>query len=1035
MKVFILIIILFNSFLLNSKTFYVSTNGSNSNIGSFLAPFKTIQYAVKKMNSGDKCIIRAGTYHGIIRINKSRISISNYKNEKVIICPKKIKRRWYYFRNGIYKTSIKDSVIQLILNNTAQNIAAFPSINNELSTKTWGDIYVDSKKEVCFKNRVPHFNRAYFIGLCGNKIVALNGTVIKSKNNKIKIIDNNAFYWNDKKNNGYNGKGKGFLVGNISFLNKKKEWFYKNGFLYYKPHQKQDLNNLSYNTTHFLIHFKKSNNIKLSGIQIIGGGINLEQSSNNLIFNCKGKFIGSFFKPFEGFNVFKYKYDNFFRYSNNKVIKEANKIAFSYPLLNQGMGVLVNGNNNKIQNCEFSSSWGNGITVLGNKNCIKNTEVYDCNWIAMDCSALSLAGVKNKIFNNSFHKCGRSVLLHRDISNCIIKYNDIYNGGIICNDLGLTYCYDSDGNNTEIANNWIHDNHATYIGSGIYLDNYSKNYIVHHNVVWNCFVGNMINQPCANHKIYNNTFWRNKYTMGTFFPASEKSKLSGVEVFNNISDSKLESVLYKTIVAETNYNNLFTNDIFEQLENPKRKDFRLKNNQLKVGACSSNDKWIPGIKRIEKFNLTRYLWPFLFVLYLSLFIYWINGVKSLKWIKINYKVLIVAIKLFAGIVVALIYTYYYPNRGTAEVFKYYDDGEIIYKTLTNHSYKEFFKFIFGINIESANIQSVLLNCDNWKNVTGKWLEIDHFLIRFNAFLCLFSGGNYWIQTLLFSFISSWTTFIFLNWLKNNGVILEKLILIIVIGTPSLLIWNSGTIEDTLLHFSVIYTFCTLYTKSKISINNIFKIIFSLSLCLFIFSSKSFILIALFPLIILKWLELIPIKRKGVFLVITYNVIVIGFFILESIHPIFHIGERLTFIQRDLLLVADEMHARTHLKIYPLDETILSFFKAIPQSVFNVFIGKMEIRPNGTLSIFYFIENWIIIAILILGIFSKIRLGIKSLSYPLTALFLFSSFNLIIIGWVIPITGVLARYKSMFIYFLVVIAVIQIYKKNEDGKKI
>src|ERR1700724_3758393 len=45
-----------------SATWFVATNGSDSNPGSLAAPFKSIQRAANVANSGDVVDIRGGTY-------------------------------------------------------------------------------------------------------------------------------------------------------------------------------------------------------------------------------------------------------------------------------------------------------------------------------------------------------------------------------------------------------------------------------------------------------------------------------------------------------------------------------------------------------------------------------------------------------------------------------------------------------------------------------------------------------------------------------------------------------------------------------------------------------------------------------------------------------------------------------------------------------------------------------------------------------------------------------------------------------------
>ena len=47
----------------NGQTYYVATDGSDTNDGSLNAPFKTFQKAAETLQPGDTCIIRGGTYH------------------------------------------------------------------------------------------------------------------------------------------------------------------------------------------------------------------------------------------------------------------------------------------------------------------------------------------------------------------------------------------------------------------------------------------------------------------------------------------------------------------------------------------------------------------------------------------------------------------------------------------------------------------------------------------------------------------------------------------------------------------------------------------------------------------------------------------------------------------------------------------------------------------------------------------------------------------------------------------------------------
>jgi hypothetical protein len=55
----------------NSATFFVTPKGSDSNNGRPAAPWRTIQHAVDGVNPGDTVLVKTGTYHELVRFNRS----------------------------------------------------------------------------------------------------------------------------------------------------------------------------------------------------------------------------------------------------------------------------------------------------------------------------------------------------------------------------------------------------------------------------------------------------------------------------------------------------------------------------------------------------------------------------------------------------------------------------------------------------------------------------------------------------------------------------------------------------------------------------------------------------------------------------------------------------------------------------------------------------------------------------------------------------------------------------------------------------
>ena len=66
----------------SAAEYFVSPNGNNSNLGTIQKPFKTINKGISVLNSGDTLNVRAGTYFERVIINKPKVIIQGYGNEK-----------------------------------------------------------------------------------------------------------------------------------------------------------------------------------------------------------------------------------------------------------------------------------------------------------------------------------------------------------------------------------------------------------------------------------------------------------------------------------------------------------------------------------------------------------------------------------------------------------------------------------------------------------------------------------------------------------------------------------------------------------------------------------------------------------------------------------------------------------------------------------------------------------------------------------------------------------------------------------------
>ena len=134
MKQITFLLLFIVSIQINARQYYVSTNGADTNKGTFENPFLSITKAISIMNPGDICFVREGTYHEEIALNEiegskeNPISICAYKNEKVVLDGSiPIQTKWERFEGDIFRTKIDFPIWHLFVNEKSMTSARWPN--------------------------------------------------------------------------------------------------------------------------------------------------------------------------------------------------------------------------------------------------------------------------------------------------------------------------------------------------------------------------------------------------------------------------------------------------------------------------------------------------------------------------------------------------------------------------------------------------------------------------------------------------------------------------------------------------------------------------------------------------------------------------------------------------------------------------------------------------------------------------------------------------------------------------------------------
>lgn len=524
-----------------SSVYYVSMTGSDiTGTGTLSNPWRTIQKAADTMTAGDTCIIRGGTYEETVTLNTSGtsdnpINFHAYAGENVTVSGADTITGWEKYSGSIYYANMNGSLgskDQIFVNKQMQFEARWPNsetldpLNSTFAT-------VDSGSTTTIKDKDLTQAPGYWVG---KTVWNVPGTGYKSYKSTITSSSEGSITF-DKIGEAATVGNSYYITGNLEDLDSEGEWYYDSSTdrLYLWASGGVDPNTVTVEAKKRTYAFDLSSRsyINITGINIFASSIKMSNSNYCTVSNMIAEYIS-------------HDSDVNNQYST---------------------GIFMSGTNNELRNSTLTYSSGNLVSIQGTGNKVINNLIHEADYSAADIPAIYLLGADHLISHNTIYNTGRH-LIFMPTQNSRIQYNDLYNAGKLTRDCGILYEFAWDGQGTVIHHNYIHDNLAkNYSGTGIYLDNGSKGYIVHHNVVWGNYTGIRLNTPSNFNLIYNNTTY-NSGNVG-YWGSKFQSDMYGDRIFNNIFTTAFTA---PGTHVEGNNIHSETNPLFV---NPAAFDFRL----------------------------------------------------------------------------------------------------------------------------------------------------------------------------------------------------------------------------------------------------------------------------------------------------------------------------------------------------------------------------------------------------------------------------------------------------------------------------
>jgi len=501
-----------------ARAYHVSLAGDDKNPGTENRPCRTISRVAEQLQAGEVCIVHGGTYRETVKPKNSGtakrpIVFRAAAGETVLVTGADAITGWNTDTPGTYSAPVAVSLgndNQVFFDEQMMTEARWPNkTSSSLLIADGAAISQGGNGWIICKNLPDTLTDDSLKGaviwvMAKSKWSSWTATVTGYVANEKKILfppsDNK---WITDYHNPAGG-GTFYLTGPAALFDAENEWYYADGRLHIHPPNGVDPNQHQVYAKTRLLAFDLSNrkHVIVEGFHIQAATLALTNAEDCTVTGITAKYLSH---THGGHTV----YD-----------------------VGEPSGIDVSGKRNCIRDSEIAFSAGNGISLDGERQSVINCWIHDTDYLGCYNSPVKMAGFGQMISHCTINDTGRDCIYVAGAGH-LIEYNDISHAGMLASDLGLLYTGGNDGGGTEIHHNFMHDvgtPHATGVYfNGLYLDNYTSNYVLHHNLITNCGTDLRISNPSSYVLSMNNTFAR--CTWWGRWP--EKDRMVGDYLINN----------------------------------------------------------------------------------------------------------------------------------------------------------------------------------------------------------------------------------------------------------------------------------------------------------------------------------------------------------------------------------------------------------------------------------------------------------------------------------------------------------------------
>ncbi len=405
----------------------------------------------------------------------------------------------------------------------------------------------------------------------------------------------------------------------------------------------------------------------------------------------------------------------------------------------------------------------------------------------------------------------------------------------------------------------------------------------------------------------------------------------------------------------------------------------------------------------------------LFLFVVLLFVIFLHYLSKSRKIQLSFVGILVAFMLKVAAGCAFGYVYLHSSSGK-DTWEYHQASLFEYKWMMN-DFGGFVKSIFPSGTKATAAKNF------FDSENSYWKDLPYsILIKMLAIFNVVSKGNYYLNVVLYNAITIWGHY-FLFSLVSRYFGKKQLLYLIIFCFPPLLFWVSGIHKDGL-----IFTFLTasfyffnrcIYSKTK-TVSCVLTCISLLFLVLF----RSLVGLTLIPFLVAY--AITNFSKKPPVLIFGLTVITcLICFVASSFAPS-HLNLPQKFAERQHAFLL--LKGRSYMHLEPLTSNISSYIKLLPTAFNHSFIRPFFTECNNMLQFTGAVETYFVLLMLAIAIIHQSKQ--RFLNHPLLLLFLFFSvINYLLIGYSVPFSGAIVRYRISFEILLIIVFLLKIDMNN------